>query len=149
MVAFRKFSTFVWSSFFVLFVFVRFWVLGSRLSILGARRFSFSHLNWVFRLSVCGFAAGGVNGSGIAGGGGYCLWLGSPSCQIDCKKGPLLGSFTFVIGGLFAAGSASLSFPFHSQLVRQPRRSAFASAAGFRFQNSDSSGSESRRHLNI
>lgn len=60
MVAFRKFSTFVWSSFFfVLFVFVRFWVLGSRLSILGARRFSFSHLNWVFRLSVCGFAAGG------------------------------------------------------------------------------------------
>lgn len=150
MVAFRKFSTFVWSSFFLfcLFLFVSgFSALDSRFSTLAAFHFPIS--TGFFAFPFVALLRGGVNGSGIEGGGGYCLWLGSPSCQIDCKKGPLLGSFTFVIGGLFAAGSASLSFPFHSHLVRQPRRSAFASAAGFRFQNSDSSGSESRRHLNI
>jgi len=126
-----------------LFVFVRFALPGSRFF---RSRFS---LLFIFPSSQLAFPfvalvyphhpplKWAVGGEFLAG---YCLWLGSPpSCQIDCKKGPLLGSFTFVIGGLFAAGSASLSFPFHSQLVRQPRRSvfaiaiaiAFASAAGF------------------
>lgn len=88
--------------------------LDSRFSALAAFHFPIS--TGFFAFPFVALLRGGVNGSGIAGGGGYCLWLGSPSCQIDCKKGPLLGSFTFVIGGLFAAGSASLSFPFHSFL---------------------------------